>query len=433
MAHHGRNRRHQHRPQPHSRGVAHGFEFGETLELAAVGEFHDQDSVFGDQSNERHEAHLRIDVESGRPSIGPERNIRRGHFQEGEEQRAEQRQRHRTHKDDERVAKAVELGREDQKDQQQCENQRWQELAAFRAQLAGLARVIHHEARRHDLGCLVLEEAQRLVERADRHAAQLHGIQLLKPVQRSRLGGVFQLRHRAERHQAPLGAGDINFTKLFGVEPVRALDLRDDLVAPAADVEAVDKIPAEHRGEILADLPHIEPHRGDFVAVQHELGARLVDLGVDDRREGEHPALDRLALELLGDFEDLLRLRGGRDEEFHRKIPTARQRGRRHREHADSRKLRKFLRHFGLDFLRCAFSLAPWLEDHAAESECRLRDLESVGSLGHRQKNPRRLVGVAHRFLERRIRRGLHDPEDHALILVGREFGRRQQEHRHAQ
>ncbi len=72
--------------------------------------------------------------------------------------------------------------------------------------------------------------------------------------------------------------------------------MRDDLVAATSDVEAVDEVAADHRAEIFADLLHVQTERGDLVAIEHDLGLRLVNLGVDERRESKHPALHRFFL-----------------------------------------------------------------------------------------------------------------------------------------
>ena len=156
MAHDRRDGRHQNRTQPHACGISDRLELHETLALAAVREFHNQDAVFRNEADQRDEADLRVDVESRRPTIRPEWHIRRGHFEEGENQRAEHRQRHRAEQNDEGIAEAVELRREHEENQEQGEDQRGQELAPLRTQLARLAGVIDHIAWRHDFRGLVL-------------------------------------------------------------------------------------------------------------------------------------------------------------------------------------------------------------------------------------------------------------------------------------
>ena len=165
---------------------------------------------------------------------------------------------------------------------------------------------------RQDLRRLVLQESERLVQRAHGDAADLHRVELLEAVERARHDGVAQCGDRARGAPAAVRAGDVDVLELVGIEPVDALDLRDHLVAAAGDVEAVDEIAAEHRTDVGADLLQVETEVGDLVAVDDELGLRLVDLDVDDRREGEHAALHRLRLELLGELEDLFLARPSR-------------------------------------------------------------------------------------------------------------------------
>ena len=65
-----------------------------------------------------------------------------GDFQEHENHRAEKGERDRTEQDDERVAKAVKLRGEDEKNQDDGEPEGGQELVAFDAELARFAGVI---------------------------------------------------------------------------------------------------------------------------------------------------------------------------------------------------------------------------------------------------------------------------------------------------
>ena len=89
--------------------------------------------------------------------------------------------------------------------------------------------------------------------------------------------------------------------------------LRDDLVAAPVHAEAVDEVAAHRRREVLPDGLEVQPQLGHLVAVDHDLRLGLVDLDVDERREGEHAALRRLLLELLGEAQDLGGVGGGGD------------------------------------------------------------------------------------------------------------------------
>ena len=105
-------------------------------------------------------------------------------------------------------------------------------------------------------------------------------------------------------------------------------DLRDHLVAAAVEVEAVHEVAAHQRRQVRADGRHIEAQRGHLVAVHDQLHFGLIDLGVNDRREGEHAAGRSLLLQLLGVLQDRLGLGGGADDKFHRELAAAWQRGR---------------------------------------------------------------------------------------------------------
>ncbi len=190
--------------------------------------------------------------------VGPEGNIGVRHLQEGEDQGAEHGQRHRAGQDDEGVAEAVELGGQHQKDQDNRQGEGRQERVAFAAQLARFAGIVDDIALGQDLGGLVLQKSQGLVQGADRHAADLDGIELLEAVQRAGHGGSVQGGHGAERHQLTGRAGDIDILQLIRVEPVNPLDLGDNLVAAAGNVEAVDVIAAQHGTEIAPDLLQVE-------------------------------------------------------------------------------------------------------------------------------------------------------------------------------
>ena len=100
----------------------------------------------------------------------------------------------------------------------------------------------------------------------------------------------------------------------FGIEAVDALDLRDDLVAAPGDIEAVDEVAADH-AEMSAPILHVKTERRDFVAIDHDLGLRLVDLGVDDRRESEHAALHRGGLQVAWQIRESAPARRWNDDE----------------------------------------------------------------------------------------------------------------------
>ena len=62
--HHGRGR-HEDRPQAHAGGGDDGVALGFAALLLLVGDLDDQDAVLADESDQRDEAHLGVDVERG--------------------------------------------------------------------------------------------------------------------------------------------------------------------------------------------------------------------------------------------------------------------------------------------------------------------------------------------------------------------------------
>ena len=82
----------------------------------------------------------------------------------------------------------------------------------------------------------------------------------------------------------------------------------------------VHEIAADAGGQIGADLLHIEAHRRDLVVIEHDLGLRLVDLGVDVA-ELKHCACHRLSLKICLANSRMRSWLGGRsDDEADRKI-----------------------------------------------------------------------------------------------------------------
>ena len=112
--------------------------------LEMVGELDDQDSVLGDQADERDQADLAVDVERREP-------------EKREEERAGERERDRSGENDERIPEALELSREHEVDQDRRQQERSEELASLGADLAGLARVVDGESLGQDLLRLGLE------------------------------------------------------------------------------------------------------------------------------------------------------------------------------------------------------------------------------------------------------------------------------------
>ena len=121
---------------------------------------------------------------------------------------------------------------------------------------------------------------------------------------------MLDFRHRAQRHQLSIRPAHVNVFQLLRIQPLGPLDLGNDLVTPAGNVEAIDEVAADARRKIGAHQLHIETHRGHLVVVENNFGLRLIDLGVDQRWEIKHPALGRLLLNLLGELQNALRIGG---------------------------------------------------------------------------------------------------------------------------
>jgi hypothetical protein len=136
------------------------------------------------------------------------------------------------------------------------------------------------------------------------------------------------------------------------------------LVAAAADAEAVDEAAAHRRPEVLADRLEVDPQLGDLLAIDLELRLRLVDLQVDQRGEGEHPARRRLLLELLREAEDLGGLRRGGEDHLDRERAAARERRREDREGLDARDLHELPLELREELEDRPLALAPRLHPH---------------------------------------------------------------------
>ena len=106
------------------------------------------------------------------------------------------------------------------------------------------------------------------------------------------------MRDRVERNEFLVRTRDVDTLELFGIKAIDPLDLRNDLVAAAGDVEPVNVIAADRCGQISTDLRHVEPHRRDLVMIENNLRLRLIDLRVDVRK-AEHAGLHGFHLQIL--------------------------------------------------------------------------------------------------------------------------------------
>ena len=119
--------------------------------------------------------------------------------------------------------------------------------------------------------------------------------------------------------------GDVDAFELIGRQAIGAPDLRNHLVAAALDAEPVDIVSAKHRRQVLTGLTEVDALRPKLVAIEHDLGLRLIELQVGVGKD-EHAAAHRLLHELTGQLGELLRLGRRGNHEVDRKITAARQR-----------------------------------------------------------------------------------------------------------
>src|SRR5439155_23319244 len=106
---------HHDRTQTNTRRLGNSGELSQALQLQFISKLHNQDSVLRNEPDQCDQTDLGINVKRRRPAVSKEFSKR--HFQESEEKRAKHRQRNGAKQNDKWVAEAVELGRQDKKDQ----------------------------------------------------------------------------------------------------------------------------------------------------------------------------------------------------------------------------------------------------------------------------------------------------------------------------
>src|SRR5205807_5357398 len=202
------NARHHDRTQTNTRRLCDRRQFCQTLPLQLVRKLDDQDSVFRNEPNERDEPNLRVDVERSGPLIRKE--FAEWYFQKHEETRAEHGERDRSQQNNERVAEAVELRGQDEKDQHKRKQKHAQKLAAFGAQLARLARVIEHITFRKNVARFVLQKFESSIERNCGHAVDRDCVELLHPIERTRDRFVLNRSDCAQRDELIVRPAHVN-------------------------------------------------------------------------------------------------------------------------------------------------------------------------------------------------------------------------------
>ena len=293
--------------------------------LKRVGELDDEDAVFRNESHQRYQADLAVDIERGKPD-------------EGEEKRAREGQRHGAEEDDERIAEALELRGQHQEDEDEGEGHRDGKFVAFQTELARASRVVDGESFGQDFGSFLFEDFEGFIQRHSRLDDPLDagGVELLEAVEGARLGGLLDVRERGKLHELSVWAADVEILELVDGEPFGPLDLRDDFVAAALNTKAVDVVAAEEGAKVRPDLPQVKPKRGDFVAIKDDLRLRQIvfEVGVG---EEEQAALDGFGDELVCELQQLIGFRRGGNHDFHRERTGAGERFGGHGKYANAR------------------------------------------------------------------------------------------------
>ena len=153
-----------------------GLSLRRALEPHLIGHFQHQDAVLADETHQRHQAHLRIDVDAGTANSDT-----------NEDQRAGERHRHRD-QDHDRIAEAVEQGRQREEDDDDRKTEGRDEPTRFRDLLTRLSGIVDGIARRQGFRRKILQRLDRLAHRHARHGHAGNGrcINLLEVIARFR-------------------------------------------------------------------------------------------------------------------------------------------------------------------------------------------------------------------------------------------------------
>ena len=230
-----------------------------------------------------------------------------------------------------------------------------------------------------------------------------------------------------------LRSRDVDLRQLVGGQALRALDLRNDLVAAALDAEAVDVVPAQQGGKVLAGLAQVNALRAELVAVEDDFGLRLVEfqirVGVDEQAAGERLRCTSWlakSMSCCGSAGEAITKSTGKSPppgsgggvSGITRMPAIFDSG-----PTDSTS----------KLLCCLLPLAPRLGHHAAETAGRRSDLKDALALGERVIDVVDLVREQLGLIDRRVGRGLNDSEDHSLVLCRRQLPLREHVERNDQ
>ena len=320
--------------------------------LDMVGECDHQDSVFRDQADQGDQADLGVDVERG--VAQPQRH-----------QRATDGQRHRD-QDHQRIAQALELRRQDQENHHQREAERHPQPVAFLHELTAVAEPVDAGAGRQRLR---LQERDGLAhadagtgqhdQRGRVHLAELGELIGLGPRLDAGDGG--------QRHQCAGDGLDVEAAQVFRRHPVVLPDLRDHVIGPVMEIEAVDVVLAHQHRQGFGDGLHGHAHFARLGAVDGDMRLLAVEgqvvLHVDEQAAGIGRRLD-----LLGGVIERLEVLRRAQHHLHRQAAAgARQRRELHggqRFAVDRAAGRLYL---ALDLDGRARALGPVLQDRPAQ------------------------------------------------------------------
>ncbi len=220
------------------------------------------------------------------------------------------------------------------------------------------------------------------------------------------------------------GTGNVNILQLLGSQTVGPLNLRNDLVTTAGDVETIDVVSTDHSRQVATDLLQIETEHGYLIAIDDEFTLGLIDFDVNNRRKQEHAALHGFELQLLSELQDLLGVGCGGQNEFYRKVAATRQGRRRDREHADAGDAAQLLLDLRHNLKHGALALFPGLGHQTTKAGGRGGELKGEVRLRNAEKNIVGRRGVATGLIQGGIGRGFKDAENDPLVLARRQFHR---------
>ena len=172
---------------------------------------------------------------------------------------------------------------------------------------------------RQRLICEVLQVAQGFARGHAGHGYALDGggVELLEMVQRFRRGFRGDVHDGGQWYRGAAGGADVVIQQLVRVQAIALLHLWDHHVGAPGQAEVVDVAAAEHRGQGIADVLHVQSEQCGLVAVDLHRGLGQVDAQVRVQ-EHEHAALLGLGQEILRYLVQTPERLGGADDELDR-------------------------------------------------------------------------------------------------------------------